>query len=207
MKPHMLVSAVGLLTLVSIGAAAQTQQEHQQHHPGGAAPQATPPAAPATPQAPSAAPHGQAPMGQMPMGQMPMGQMMQGMPEHCRAMMQNMPQGCMSMMQQMMHGRMGGAMPGAQAQPAPSSQTPATRAYTEAAARMHGPMMEGLQAGDSDIAFVRGMIAHHQGAIDMAKVVLQYGKDDQAKRWANDVIREQQREIAEMQEWLKKRGG
>jgi uncharacterized protein (DUF305 family) len=29
------------------------------------------------------------------------------------------------------------------------------------------------------------------------------GNDDQAKKWANDVIREQQREIAEMQEWLK----
>ena len=48
-----------------------------------------------------------------------------------------------------------------------------------------------------------GMIAHHQRAIDMAKVVSQYGKDDQTKKWANDVIREQQREINEMQEWLK----
>ena len=31
-------------------------------------------------------------------------------------------------------------------------------------------------------------------------------KDDQAKTWANDVIREQEREIAEMQAWLKRRG-
>jgi len=127
---------------------------------------------------------------------------MQGMPEQCRAMMQNMPQGCMSMMRQMMQGRMGSMAPSMPTQPA--SQSAATKAYMEAADRMHGPMIEGIQANDPDLAFVRGMIAHHQGAIDMAKGVLQYGKDDQAKKWAIDVIREQQREITEMQEWLKK---
>ena len=47
------------------------------------------------------------------------------------------------------------------------------------------------------------MIPHHQGAIDMAKVVLQYGKNEQTRKWANDIIREQAREINEMQEWLK----
>ena len=49
-------------------------------------------------------------------------------------------------------------------------------------------------------------IPHHQGAIDMARVVLQYGKDEKVKSWANDVIREQQHEIGEMEEWLKKHG-
>ncbi|MGE3708897.1 MAG: DUF305 domain-containing protein [Hyphomicrobiaceae bacterium] len=133
---------------------------------------------------------------------MDMGQMMQRMPEQCRAMMQNMPPNCMSMMQGMMQGRMG-MMPGGM-QPQPANQSAATKAYMEAAERMHAPMLAGLQASDPDVAFVRAMIAHHQGAIDMAKVVLQYGKDDQAKKWANDVIREQQREISEMEEWLKK---
>ena len=88
---------------------------------------------------------------------------------------------------------------GMQAQPA--NQSAATKAYMEAVERMHGPMLAGLQASDPDVAFVRAMIAHHQGAIDMAKVVLRYGKDEQAKKWANDLIREQQREISEMQEW------
>jgi len=201
MKTRILLSAAGLVAILSAGAIAQTQQQdHQQHHPPGSPQtQAAPPTPPAAPPAPpSAATPGQ---GQMPMGQMPMRQMMQGMPEQCRAMMQNMPESCMSMMRQMMQGRMGGMGPGMQAQPA--NQSAATKAYMEAAERMHGPMMEGLQASDPDVAFVRSMIAHHQGAIDMAKVVLQYGKDDQAKKWANDVIREQQREITEMQEWLK----
>ena len=145
-----------------------------------------------------------------------MHQMMQGMPEQCRAMAQNMPQGCMAMMQQMMqrHGSSGGTpatqgvVPGPAAsghagQGAPAgSASAATQAYKDAAEKMHAPMMAALQANDPDEAFVRSMIPHHQGAIDMALVVLQHGKDEQAKKWALDVIREQAREIGEMQAWL-----
>jgi uncharacterized protein (DUF305 family) len=40
----------------------------------------------------------------------------------------------------------------------------------------------------------------------MANVVLKYGKDDQTKKWAKDVVREQQREIDEMQAWLRHKG-
>lgn len=72
--------------------------------------------------------------------------------------------------------------------------------------RMHGPMMEGIRDPDPDAAFVKGMIPHHRGAIDMARIVLQHGKDDQTRKWAADVIREQEREIAEMEAWLKVRG-
>ena len=196
MKTRLLLSALVLTTGLSVGAIAQTEDPH---HPAGSpppsqtAPPAPPPAAPPPAQPPSAPPAPQIPMD--------MGQMMQRMPPQCRTAMQNMPPNCLSMMQQMMQGRMGMMPGGMQAQPA--NQSAATKAYLEAAERMHAPMLAGLQATDPDVAFVRGMIAHHQGAIDMAKVVLQYGKDDQAKKWANEVIREQQREIAEMEEWLK----
>ena len=110
------------------------------------------------------------------------------------------------MMQQMMGGMMGqGGM--MQSQPAQgAAQSDATKAYMTAMNAMHAPMMQAVQDSDPDAAFVKGMIPHHRGAIDMARVVLQHGKDEQAKKWANDVIREQQREITEMQEWLKKRG-
>ncbi|MXQ14171.1 CopM family metallochaperone [Microvirga makkahensis] len=83
--------------------------------------------------------------------------------------------------------------------------SPATKAYRDANAKMHRDM-DIAYTGDSDIDFVRGMIPHHQGAIDMAKVALRHAKDEQIRKWATDVIREQEREIAEMQAWLKKKG-
>lgn len=108
---------------------------------------------------------------------------------------------------QMMHG--GGMMQGhgMQATPAQAgSQSAASQAYSAAMDKMHAPMAQAVQNPDPDIAFVKGMIPHHQGAIDMAKIALQYGKDEQTKKWATDVIREQEREIAEMRSWLKAKG-
>ena len=190
MKASLLVTTLALAVSWSIAGYAQTQQEH---HPGGTPPPAQPPAAAAEPM----------------QKQMPMSPMMQAMPEQCRAMMQKMPQGCMAMMQGGMgHG---GATPGQMGTPeampgmSPSATaSTATKAYVDAANKMHGPMMQGVQASDPDVAYVRGMIAHHQGAIDMAQVRLMFGKDAQTRKWADDVIREQQREIDEMELWLKK---
>lgn len=79
------------------------------------------------------------------------------------------------------------------------------KGYREANTKMHRDM-DIAYSGDSDVDFVRGMIPHHQGAIDMARVALQNAKDEQIRKWATDVIREQEREIAEMRDWLKKKG-
>jgi uncharacterized protein (DUF305 family) len=86
-----------------------------------------------------------------------------------------------------------------------SSEAPSTKAYREANTKMHRDM-DIAYSGDPDVDFVRGMIPHHQGAIDMAKVALENSKDEQIRKWATAVIREQEREIAEMQDWLKKKG-
>ena len=58
--------------------------------------------------------------------------------------------------------------------------------------------------GNSDVDFVQGMVPHHQGAIDMAKVQLQHGKDPELRKMAQKIISDQEKEIAEMQAWLKK---
>ncbi len=64
--------------------------------------------------------------------------------------------------------------------------------------------MDIAATGDADKDFVRMMIPHHQGAIDMAKVEIQYGKDEKLKAMAREIIAAQEKEIAEMKDWLAK---
>ena len=119
------------------------------------------------------------------------------LPEECRTAAQ--AGGQMQMMQGMdmsgMHQSMQGVM---------ANMNDAQKGYMEAMMKMQGPMMAAHMAKDSDVAFVCGMIAHHQGAIDMANVVLKTGDNAEAKKMAEKTKKEQGQEIAEMKEWLEK---
>ena len=68
---------------------------------------------------------------------------------------------------------------------------------------MHRNMHNAEYTGKPDHDFVTMMIPHHQGAIDMAKTILLYGKDPQMRRLAQEIITDQQSEIQLMQLWLK----
>ena len=77
----------------------------------------------------------------------------------------------------------------------------ASRAFAAANARMHKDMAF-VASGNADVDFVRGMIPHHQGAIDMADIVLKFGKDAEVQNLANGIIAAQRREMAQMSLWL-----
>lgn len=74
---------------------------------------------------------------------------------------------------------------------------------TKVNARMHEGMAI-APSGDIDRDFMRMMIPHHQGAIDMALLQLKYGHDEKLRRLAQSIIVEQGQEIAYMRMLLDK---
>jgi hypothetical protein len=114
--------------------------------------------------------------------------------------------GC-PMYQAMMSGRMGDGQSGGMAGMAMGAgdEGPASMAFRGANMKMHRDMNI-TYSGNADVDFVKGMIPHHQGAIDMAKTVIAFGSDPEVKKLAEEVIKAQEAEIAMMKEWLKKNG-
>lgn len=64
--------------------------------------------------------------------------------------------------------------------------------------------LQGKTGDDFDKAFISGMIVHHQGAIDMAKLASDNAKHDEVKTLANDILTTQQKEIDMMKSWQTK---
>jgi uncharacterized protein (DUF305 family) len=85
-----------------------------------------------------------------------------------------------------------------------AANMPASQAYRQAMDAMHGAMSSLEYSGDADIDFARGMIPHHQAAIDMAKAVLEHGKDPEIRKLAQAVVAAQEAEIKQLKEWLER---
>jgi uncharacterized protein (DUF305 family) len=99
------------------------------------------------------------------------------------------------------------SMPGMSMPSSTSDTSGSTQAFHNADEKMMKGMETPPYSGDADKDFVAHMIPHHQGAVDMAKVELKYGKDPELKRLAAKIIKAQDDEIRFMQTWLAKHGG
>ncbi len=82
--------------------------------------------------------------------------------------------------------------------PAPTAEEAPFLAENAAAMDKMMADMHVKPTGEIDRDFTAMMIPHHQGAIDMAVAYLRYGKDPQLRRLAQEIVVEQQQEIAVM---------
>lgn len=77
--------------------------------------------------------------------------------------------------------------------------------YGQAEMDMHRKMMAAKQ-GDAAEMWTRKMIEHHRGAIAMARVAQRDAKDAETRQMATMTISKQEKDIAELQAWLRKHG-
>lgn len=87
--------------------------------------------------------------------------------------------------------------------PAPTDSG-ATRAYKNSMTAMMADAP--TFTGDADVDFMRQMRVHHVAAVAMARAELAHGKDAEARALAQAVIDAQQKEIAQIDAWLRQRG-
>ncbi len=116
-------------------------------------------------------------------------------------------QGCATQMEKAMSMMSGTGMTMDMQMMAPNPDDSAsTRGYKSAMMKtMQGmPMMK--FTGDADFDFMNHMRSHHQGAIDMAQVVLANGKDAKVRKLAHGIVKAQKKEIATIDAWLKANG-
>ena len=185
MRVDQFLRASAFVAIFAVSPVSAQDAEHQEHHPGAAAEATAPTAKPALGAMPSGPEPGPE-MGQGGATMQPGARADQGM-----AMMRE----CMGMMGSMMQGMGQGDMAAA------APDDPVAGAFMAINRRMHRDMA--VPAGaNPDVAFAQAMIAHHQGAIDMARVILGFGSDPEIRKLAQEVITAQQGEITFLQQWL-----
>ncbi len=82
----------------------------------------------------------------------------------------------------------------------------AANPYVETEMAMGHKMMM-AEGANASVTYAKKMIEHHQGAIDMSRIVLAHTQDAELKRMAQKMIDEQVKSQGELRSWLARHGG
>ena len=82
-------------------------------------------------------------------------------------------------------------------------QNTAANPYAQSEMKMHQAMMKAVGA-DASETWVRKMIQHHRGGVEMSKIAIAQAKDKEVRDQAQKTMVEQNKDIAELQGWLKR---
>lgn len=131
------------------------------------------------------------------------------MPDACRKAVQDHPMAermrSMPMMQGMGQTMPMQDMPTMQGGPGGAGLSEASRAYMAAMRKMNPPMMMGALASDPELGFLCAMLAHHQGAVDMARAALDRTKSEAVREIVKETIEENEKGMKEIRAELDKR--
>ncbi|AWB24270.1 MULTISPECIES: DUF305 domain-containing protein [Methylobacterium] len=81
---------------------------------------------------------------------------------------------------------------------------PLQKASMEAMDKMNKAMMQGMMDPDPDLAWMKGMAAHHQGAVDMSEAAIKHSKDETVVKEARKTKEENEKSLREIQAKIRK---
>ncbi len=84
------------------------------------------------------------------------------------------------------------------------SMNPMQKESMAAMDKMNKAMMEGMMDADPDVAWLKSMAAHHQGAVDMSEIALKHIKDENVRKEARKAMEENEKSIKEVKMMIKK---
>jgi uncharacterized protein (DUF305 family) len=97
----------------------------------------------------------------------------------------------------------GGSMSGMQNM-SMENMTPLQKEFHQAMQAMNAEMMQGMMDSDPGRSWMKQMIAHHQGAVEMSEIILRYSKDPDVTKEARKTKEENERGIKELRTKLRK---
>ena len=82
---------------------------------------------------------------------------------------------------------------------------PAHQEFMASMHRMHEAMMQGMMDPDPARSWLKQMAAHHEGAIDMSRIILKHTRDPEIRKEAQKTANQNEKDLKQLQATLRKK--